>query len=121
MDKARQPKLQKKMQYPSFLAMMLEIRGFHTKDDIDALFDVSKSFADPFLMKDMDCAVARIQRAIENFETICVYGDYDADGVTSTAMLYSYLESCGANVMFYIPLRGTRRVWSKLRSFGPIA
>ena len=56
-------------------------------------------------MKDMDCAVARIQRAIENFETICVYGDYDADGVTSTAMLYSYLESCGANVMFYIPLR----------------
>ena len=105
LDKARAAKIAEEMQYPSFLAMMLEIRGFHTKDDIDALFDVSKSFADPFLMKDMDCAVARIQRAIENFETICVYGDYDADGVTSTAMLYSYLESCGANVMFYIPLR----------------
>ena len=55
-------------------------------------------------MKDMDCAVARIQRAIENFETICVYGDY-ADGVTSTAMLYSYLESAVPMWMFYIPLR----------------
>ena len=105
LNKARAARIAEEMQYPSFLAMMLEIRGFHTKDDIDALFDVSKSFADPFLMKDMDCAVARIQRAIEDFETICVYGDYDADGVTSTAMLYSYLESCGANVMFYIPLR----------------
>ena len=105
LDKARAAKIAEEMQYPSFLAMLLEIRGFHTKDDIDALFDVSQSFADPFLMKDMDCAAARIQRAIENFESICVYGDYDADGVTSTAMLYSYLESCGANVMFYIPLR----------------
>ena len=75
LDKARAAKIAEEMQYPSFLAMMLEIRGFHTKDDIDALFDVSKSFADPFLMKDMDCAVARIQRAIENFETICVYGE----------------------------------------------
>ena len=105
LDKARAAKIAEEMQYPSFLAMMLEIRGFHTKDDIDALFDVSKSFADPFLMKDMDCAVARIQRAIENFETICVYGDYDADGVTSTAMLYSYLESCGANAVSYTHLQ----------------
>ena len=53
LDKARAAKIAEEMQYPSFLAMMLEIRGFHTKDDIDALFDVSKSFADPFLMKDM--------------------------------------------------------------------
>ena len=52
LDKARAAKIAEEMQYPSFLAMMLEIRGFHTKDDIDALFDVSKSFADPFLMKE---------------------------------------------------------------------
>ena len=45
LDKARAAKIAEEMQYPSFLAMMLEIRGFHTKDDIDALFDVSKSFA----------------------------------------------------------------------------
>ena len=56
LDKARAAKIAEEMQYPSFLAMLLEIRGFHTKDDIDALFDVSQSFADPFLMKDMDCA-----------------------------------------------------------------
>lgn len=105
LNKDRAAKIAEEMQYPSFLAMMLEIRGFHTKDEIDTMFHASRSFADPFLLKDMDLAVARIQRAIDNFEKICIYGDYDADGVTSTAMLYSYLESCGANVMFYIPLR----------------
>ena len=44
----------------------------------------------------MDKAVQRIQDAIEAFEKIAVYGDYDADGVTATALLYSYLETCGA-------------------------
>ena len=59
-DRARAARIAEEMQYPSFLAMMLEIRGFHTKDDIDALFDVSKSFADPFLMKDMDLSLIHI-------------------------------------------------------------
>ncbi len=102
-DRARQ--IEKEMCYPYFLALLLEIRGFHTKEQMNVLFNDAKSYADPFLLKDMDLAVDRIYRAIENFEKICVYGDYDVDGVTATAMLYSYLESCGANVMFYIPLR----------------
>ena len=59
----------------------------------------------PFLLKDMDKAAARITRAVDNMEKIAVYGDYDADGVTSTAMLYSYLETRGADVIFYIPQR----------------
>lgn len=53
----------------------------------------------------MDKAADRVRFAVENGEKICVYGDYDADGVTSTALLYSYLETVGANVMYYIPSR----------------
>ena len=56
-------------------------------------------------MKDMDKAAARIRRAMENFEKIAVYGDYDADGVTATAILFTYLEAVGADVIYYIPQR----------------
>lgn len=55
----------------------------------------------------MDKAVERINKALDCGEPICVYGDYDADGVTSTALLYSYLETIDANAMYYIPSRET--------------
>jgi len=60
---------------------------------------------DPFLMKDMDKAVARILTAIEKKEKILVYGDYDVDGTTSVALFYSYLISIGAQAGYYIPDR----------------
>lgn len=63
------------------------------------------SLSDPFLMKDMREAAEIISSAAENFESICVYGDYDCDGITSTVMLFSYLECMGANVFYYIPER----------------
>lgn len=63
--------------------------------------------ASPFEIKDMKKGADRILSAIDNDELICVYGDYDADGVTSTALLYSYLETVGANAMYYIPSRET--------------
>ncbi|HAY74030.1 MAG TPA: single-stranded-DNA-specific exonuclease RecJ, partial [Ruminococcaceae bacterium] len=56
---------------------------------------------------DMYAAVKRIQKALDEFERIAVYGDYDADGVTSTALLYSYLEMQGADVVYYVPNRHT--------------
>ncbi len=59
----------------------------------------------PFLMKDMDKAVARINTALEKNENITIYGDYDVDGVTSVTLLYLYLKSIGANVDYYIPSR----------------
>ena len=62
-------------------------------------------FNDPFLMKDMQRCVDRINLALENNEQITIYGDFDVDGVTSTTILYLYLESKGANVKFYIPDR----------------
>lgn len=62
-------------------------------------------FHDPFLLRDMDRAVMRIRCAIEAGERITVYGDYDADGVTATSVLYLYLASVGADVHYYIPGR----------------
>lgn len=65
------------------------------------------SFHDPYRLPDMEKAVARIRRAIENKEKTVVYGDYDADGVCATAMLTKRLRAMGADVEFYIPLRHT--------------
>mgnify|MGYP006072817741 FL=1 len=61
----------------------------------------------PFLMKDMDKAVARLQKAIRNNENILVYGDYDVDGTTSVALVYSYLSTFYKNLSYYIPNRYT--------------
>ncbi len=62
-------------------------------------------FHDPFLLKDMDKAVERIIRAIENGEKIVIYGDYDVDGVTSVSILYLYIRKKGGNAGYYIPSR----------------
>ena len=105
LDKERAAQIVQETGCSQLLAILLQIRGFCTKDEIEELFAPPRNFADPFLLKDMDKAVECIQKAIDDFVSICVYGDYDADGVTATAMLYSYLESCGANVMSYIPQR----------------
>lgn len=90
---------------PPFLAMLLAMRGFDTAEKIQAFLSDEPLIDDPFEIKDMDKAAERIITAIEKFEKICVYGDYDADGVTSTALLYSYLQTADANVMYYIPSR----------------
>ena len=76
-------------------------------------FDQAKSFFrpdlvnlhNPFLMKDMDKAIERIDRAVAKQEKIMVYGDYDVDGTTAVALVYSFLKELGANVSFYIPDR----------------
>ncbi|MDD4689346.1 MAG: single-stranded-DNA-specific exonuclease RecJ [Eubacteriales bacterium] len=65
----------------------------------------SNSFYDSFLIKDMNLAVDRIKSAIATKEKITIYGDFDADGVTSTTILYMYLKDCGADVEYYIPDR----------------
>lgn len=87
-----------------FLAAMLQLRGFTTQPAVAAILEAGE-MSDPFLMKDMDRAVERIRRALEDFEKIAIYGDYDADGVTATAILYTYLQTLGADVRFYIPQR----------------
>ncbi|MEE1299352.1 MAG: DHH family phosphoesterase, partial [Acutalibacteraceae bacterium] len=86
-------------------ALLLTQRGFDTFDKLDEFFDDSEEWIDPFLLPDMDKAVERINEAIFDGERICVYGDYDCDGVTSTTILYSYLEAQGADVTYMLPER----------------
>ena len=90
---------------PMLIAMLLDIRGITQEDEIVDFLSNETLTASPFEIKDMDKAVERIQAAIEEGERICVYGDFDADGVTSTALLYSYLSDIGADAMYYIPSR----------------
>lgn len=104
LNKERAAKLSEEYDLPSSLGILLDIRGIHTREAIEGLFQ-GEALADPYQMRDMDKAVARIRRAVEDFEKIAVYGDYDADGVTATAMLFSYLQAMGADVLYYIPQR----------------
>ena len=92
---------------PMLIAMLLDIRGITGEQDIIEYLAQETLTASPFDITDMDKAAERIRSAIENGERICVYGDFDADGVTSTALLYSYLSDTGADVMYYIPSRET--------------
>lgn len=105
LNKEKALALSESMGIPMLLSVLLCIRGFTDEEKISAFLSDEPVFSDPFLIKDMDKAAERIRSAIDNFERICVYGDYDADGVTATALLYSYLDSVGANVTYYIPSR----------------
>ncbi len=88
------------------IAQLLVQRGIDTFSKAEKFFRPSlDDLHDPFLMKDMDKAVARIEQAIENGENILVFGDYDVDGTTSVALMSSYLDTIHPQVATYIPDR----------------
>jgi len=88
------------------LAQILVQRGIHSFDEAKDYFRPQLSqLYDPFLMKDMDLAVNRITRALQNGEGILVYGDYDVDGTTSVALTYSFFKKFSTNIEYYIPDR----------------
>ena len=98
--------LQKALQVDSAIATMLVQRGIETYEEAKTFFRPRlEDLHDPFLMKDMDKAVARIEKAIANKESILVYGDYDVDGTTSVALMSSYLKTKHNLVYTYIPNR----------------
>ena len=90
-----------------FCSLLLVSRGITDDSEIFDFFSKECRLSDPFEIKDMDKAAARIRKAIEEKEKILIYGDYDADGVTSTALLYLYLKSENADVITYIPDRNS--------------
>ena len=105
-DKDRAMALAEQTGEDPFAVLLAHSRGYDTPEALYAFFHARElPLSSPFLIKDMDKGVARIRRAIENEERILVYGDYDADGVTATALLYTYLQSTGADVDYYIPSR----------------
>lgn len=88
------------------LARLLWNRGYKNAQEASGfLRNEDAVLHSPFLLRDLDLAVARIKQAVENGEQICVYGDYDVDGVTAVSMMYLYLSSLGARVGYYIPSR----------------
>lgn len=95
--------IQKQTGVDAFLAQLLAARGL--SEDAASFLNGGEPLSDPFLLKDMDKAVARIQSAIDSEEKILIFGDYDADGITATALLFSYLEDAGANVFYMLPSR----------------
>ena len=105
LNKELAAKISEQFNLDPFASLLLSQRGLKEESEIvDFISDVD-SFSDPFLLPDMEKAVDRINTAIFDYERICVYGDYDADGVTATALLYSYLEAQGANVTYLLPNR----------------
>jgi single-stranded-DNA-specific exonuclease len=100
-------KLTKELNITPLVAQLLVNRGIDTVEDARFFLFGSEMFHDPFLMKDMDKAVQRIKEAIDNQEPILIYGDYDADGVSSTTVMMKTLLDLGALVDFYIPNRFT--------------
>lgn len=104
-DKEKAEAVSRELGVSRIVADILAARGMEATEDAREFLSYENSFADPFILKDMDKAVERINRALELGEKICIYGDYDCDGITSTALLYSYFESIGADICYYIPDR----------------
>lgn len=98
--------MSERMGVSELFAVLLYNRGYCSVEKAERFLRLQQSdLHDPFLLADMTLAVDRILAAVENKEKICIYGDYDVDGVTSVTVLYLYLRDMGADVSFRIPKR----------------
>jgi single-stranded-DNA-specific exonuclease len=98
--------LQNECNVPASIARLLSLRGVDTFDRASLFFrpDLTK-LHDPFLMKDMDLASDRLAHAIRSGQRVLVYGDYDVDGTTATAIMYKFIKEFGSEPLYYIPHR----------------
>lgn len=100
--------LRKELDISRTISCLLVQRGIKTYEAAKSFFRPTlQNLHDPFLMKDMDKAVNRIIRALNSNESLLIYGDYDVDGTTSVAMVYSYFKKYFTNIDYYIPDRYT--------------
>jgi single-stranded-DNA-specific exonuclease len=105
-DPAVVKQLSAALNVPDSLSNLMAQRGITTAGEASAFFNPSLDYLhDPFLMKDMNIAVERISTAVKKNEKILVYGDYDVDGTTAVALMYSFLKEQYSNVIYYIPDR----------------
>lgn len=105
-EKEKVQKLQNELQVDEIIATLLIQRGVETYEQAKTFFRPTlDDLHNPYLMKDMDKAVSRIEKAIENEENILIFGDYDVDGTTAVSLVSSYLKSYYPNIATYIPDR----------------
>lgn len=105
-DKSIVCRLQETLQISELIAILLVQRGIETFEQARAFFRPSLTdLHDPYLMKDMDKAVQRIEAALVNHERILVFGDYDVDGTTAVSLVSAYLKTLSSNIDTYIPDR----------------
>lgn len=97
-------KIARETDISALCADILVARGYKSGADAAERLSAEKLF-DPFILKDMKEAAEIINDAVDNFDRICIYGDYDCDGIVSTVILFSYLECMGADVTYHIPER----------------
>ena len=106
LDEEKVKKLADEYNINDILARILVNKGITNKEEIELFINPTrKDFHDPFLMPDMEITVDRILKAIQEKEKIIIYGDYDADGITSITVLKNFLEERGLEVSSYIPNR----------------
>ena len=92
---------------PTLHALLIQ-RGIGSAEAAEQFLHPQAShLEDPMRLHDMDRAVARIRRALDQRQPICVYGDYDVDGVSASSLLSDYLRGCGGEVEVYLPSRHT--------------
>ena len=91
--------------YSPLTARVLCSRGITTAQDAARFLACGAPLCDPFLLREMDAAAARILQALEQGEKIAIYGDYDVDGITATCLLTDFLRTLGADCCYYIPSR----------------
>lgn len=102
-DEIKINEIKSKYNISEMLAKLIVSRNV---EDIELFLNGTlKNLKDPYKMKDMDKFVKRVSSAIDNKEKICIYGDYDVDGITSITTLYKFLTSIGADVIYYLPDR----------------
>ncbi len=106
-DKEKASVLSEKFNIDPFIAYLLVSRGIDTELAVSSFLSDSFEIVSPFHFADMEEAAFTIGDAVDAGEKICIYGDYDCDGITSTALLYSFLKEENADVFYYIPQRLT--------------
>ena len=100
------PEIEAKLiQFPAILRQLLYNRGISGAEEAELYLSAGGSLFDPFRLKDMGKTIERLMRAVNTGEPIAVYGDYDVDGVTATALMVQVLSRLGAQVSPYIPDR----------------
>lgn len=106
-DRVKASAISQNLNIDTFVANLLVSRGIDDELAVSEFLSDSRRLVSPFKFTDMEKAARCIKSAVEQGERICIYGDYDCDGVTATALLYTFLESLGADVSYYIPNRLT--------------